>query len=204
MHLLVECKGQKVYITKNKYIEGVDIALEDLTRLKKSLGKNFDGIIGNDIIKNYITKIDFEKKQIILYNSTDSVNTNNYKEFPFEFKNNINIPQFPVTIELENGSKFSGDIFFDSGAGLSLLLNTPFINENNLLAKVGKTINSTTDNLSNKTKTAETLIKSLEIGDYKFENLSIGLSSDKLGVSSFDKYLGILGNEIINRFTYTT
>lgn len=115
--------GQKVYITKNKYIEGVDIALEDLTRLKKSLGKNFDGIIGNDIIKNYITKIDFEKKQIILYNSTDSVNTNNYKEFPFEFKNNINIPQFPVTIELENGSKFSGDIFFDSGAGLSLLLN---------------------------------------------------------------------------------
>jgi hypothetical protein len=200
--------NQKIHITKEKYIENVNIVLEDLTRLKNSLGHRFDGIIGNDIIKNYITKIDFEKKQLSLYKSIDNVTTDNYIEIPFAFKNNIPIPQFPITIELENGTKFSGDIFFDSGAGLTLLMNSPFCKQNNVTAKVGKIISSTTNNLSNKTKTQEVLIKRLEMGQYRFNNLPIGLSSDEAGVSAYKEYLGILGSEIINRFNiilnYTT
>src|SRR5690606_3598706 len=124
-----------------------------------------------------------------------------YTEIDFMFNNAIQIPQFPITIELLNGEKFSGNIFFDSGAGLLLHINTPFQQENDIINKVEKTIVSNQNDLSNKTKTISSVIKSLSIGIYKFDGkLPVRISTDKVGVSSYKGYLGILGSEIINRF----
>lgn len=192
---------QKIYLTRHLFVENVNVVLEDLTRLNGSLGKKFDGIIGYDILKNYITKIDFDKKKIYLYPFKEKLHTTEFSEINFTFKNGIPIPQFPVTIELLNGEKFSDDIFFDSGAGLLLMLNTPFQEKNNIIKQVGKTVSSTNNNLSDKSVTTLSVIKSLEIATYKFEGkLPITISSDKAGVSSYSGYLGILGSEIINRF----
>ena len=200
--------NQKIFLTKDKSIDGVHFVLEDLSRLKSLLDKPFDGIIGNDIIKNYVTKIDFKKKQIELYK--DSMpEKEGFTGISFNFKNNIPIPQFPITVEMDGGWKFSGDVFFDSGAGLSLLFNAPFVEENFLTYKLGKSFvtyklgkSFVTDsnNLSNKTKTINTKIKRIKLGSFTFDNVPVALSSDKEGVSSYKEYLGILGSEIINRF----
>lgn len=161
--------------------------------------KPFDGIIGNDIIKNYVTKIDFKKKQIELYKDSMS-DKEGFTGISFNFKNNIPIPQFPITVEMDGGWKFSGDVFFDSGAGLSLLFNAPFVEENFLTYKLGKSFVTDSNNLSNKTKTINTKIKRIKLGSFTFDNVPVALSSDKEGVSSYKEYLGILGSEIINRF----
>ena len=124
-----------------------------------------------------------------------------YTEIDFTFNNSIPIPQFPITIELLNGEKFSGNILFDSGAGILLYINTPFQQENNIINKVGKTIVSTQNDLSNKTEITLSVIKSLSIGTYKFDGkLPVRISTDNAGVSSYKGYLGILGSDIINRF----
>ena len=191
--------NQKIFLTKDKSIDGVHFVLEDLSRLKSLLEKPFDGIIGNDIIKNYVTKIDFKKKQIELYK--DSMpEKEGFTGISFNFKNNIPIPQFPITVEMDGGWKFSGDVFFDSGAGLSLLFNAPFVEENFLTYKLGKSFVTDSNNLSNKTKTINTKIKRIKLGSFAFDNVPVALSSDKEGVSSHKEYLGILGSEIINRF----
>ena len=191
--------NQKIFLTKDKSIDGVHFVLEDLSRLKSLLEKPFDGIIGNDIIKNYVTKIDFKKKQIELYK--DSMpEKEGFTGISFNFKNNIPIPQFPITVEMDGGWKFSGDVFFDSGAGLSLLFNAPFVEENFLTYKLGKSFVTDSNNLSNKTKTINTKIKRIKLGSFTFDNVPVALSSDKEGVSSYKEYLGILGSEIINRF----
>lgn len=98
--------NQNINLTSKHRIEAVNIVLEDLSRLNNSLGVDFDGIIGNDIIKQFITKIDFQKKQIELYNSDIKMDTEGYTEILFTFKNNIPIPQFPISITLENGEVF--------------------------------------------------------------------------------------------------
>lgn len=192
--------NQKINLTSECHIEAVNIVLEDLSRLSNSLGEDFDGIIGNDIVKKFITKIDFQKKQIELYNPDTKINTEGYIEIPFIFKNNIPIPQFPISVTLENGEVFSGDIFFDSGAGLSLLVNTPFKEENQMMNKIGKYISKPTNNLTDKTDVITTRIKSLTISDFTFEDLTIDFASNREGVSAAKGYLGILGAEIINRF----
>ncbi len=192
--------NQKVRLTSTQVVEGVNIVLDDLSRIKQALSENFDGIIGNDIIKNFITKINFHKKQMELYKFDAKISTEGYTEIPFVFKNNIPIPQFPISITLNNGEKLTGDIFFDSGAGLSLLINTPFKEENQLMSKIGKHINTVTHNLSQKTEVSTAIIKSLTISNFTFKNLPIKMASDKEGVSAYKGYLGILGAEIINKF----
>ncbi len=193
--------NHKIRLTDDVVIENITIVLEDLERLNNTAGIKFDGIIGNDILKNYLTKIDFDSQNIYLYPFNEILNTSEYKEINFSFKNNIPIPQFPLTIALLNGEKFTEDILFDSGAGLSLFLNKPFQEKNNILKKVGKTLISDQNNLSGKASTTLAVIKSIEIGEFIFEGkIPISISSDEAGVSSYPGYLGILGSEIINRF----
>jgi Aspartyl protease len=192
--------NQKINITNIKSIDSIHFILDDLTRIKKSINKNFDGIVGYSILKDYKTKIDFDKKIMQLYNFNEDIDLKGYKAIAFTFDNNITIPQFPITIKLKNGKNFFGKILFDSGAGLTLLINTPFKNENNLIKNIGKTSKTTSDNLSKTSVLENAVIESIQIGDFKFDDCPIKLSSDTDGVSSYKNYLGILGNEFINRF----
>ncbi|KMQ65119.1 hypothetical protein ACM46_13100 [Chryseobacterium angstadtii] len=193
--------NQKIFIDKDQYVD-TNIVLDDLSRLNKLYEKKFDGIIGAAILKNYLTKIDFETRTMSLYKFDDSLNYDGYEKIPFELHSGI--PQFPITFELKNNEKFSGDILFDSGAGLTLLVNAPYKEKNDLFNKLGKTITKSSTNLSNKTSYNKGLIKSIRVGNTSIEhpNLGISLSSDQQGVSSSDKILGILGSEIINRFNF--
>ncbi len=124
------------------------------------------------------------------------------KRIPFEFFSGI--PKIPITFELRNNEKLSGDILFDSGARLTLLVNTPYQEKNHLLNKIDEKISYSSRNLSNNTNYTKGLIKSIQVGNttIKNKNLAISLSSDKQGVSSLDNLLGILGSEIINRFNF--
>ncbi len=182
-------------------IKGVDMVLDDLTRLRKALGYHFDGIIGYALIRDHVTQLDFDAKQINLYPKGSLPDLAGYTAHDFAFHNGITIPQLNLSIELNNGKSYTGIVFFDSGAGLNLLVNTPFKEKHNLL-EGQKVMNSSTNNLSNETLTQYIAIKKLEFCGYTFPEMPISLASDKSGVSAYQGYLGILGAEIINRFNF--
>ena len=191
---------QKIFLDNNNYIDNTHIVLDDLSRLNALFERKFDGIIGAAILKKYLTKIDFETNTMYLYKFDESLDYTGYDKIAFNFESGI--PKFPITFELKNKEKYSGDILFDSGAGLTLLVNTPFKEKNNLLDKVGKKITRSSNNLSNKTNYSKGLIRSIQLGSTTFNdrNLDISFASDKEGVSSSENILGILGSNIIYRF----
>lgn len=186
----------------NTSIDSVNIVFSDLARLQDKLGHSFDCIIGKDIMKSFITEINIEEKKIKLYSKNAKLNFQEYTKIPFIFKNDIPIPQFEIEIELSNSKKFKSYVFFDSGAGLNLLINAPFAEKHNILLQADKTLTTTTDNLTTKSISEEIKLKSLKIGNYTFSNFIVGIAHDKSGVSSFEGYLGILGAGIINRFNF--
>ncbi|MCL1690168.1 hypothetical protein CMT57_17560 [Elizabethkingia anophelis] len=193
--------NQKIFLDRNNHVE-TNIVFDDLSRLSTLYDRNFDGIIGAAILKKYLTKIDFETKTMYLYKFDESLDHTGYNKIDFEFYSGI--PKFPITFELKNKEKFSGNILFDSGAGLTLLVNSPYKEKNELSDKIGNKITFVSHNLSNKTNHEKGLIKSITLGNTTFENknLDISLASDKEGVSSENGLLGILGSEIINRFNF--
>lgn len=194
--------NQKLFLTNKHSIDSTSVVLDDLSRLSELFEKKFDGIIGATILKNYLTKVDLDTKMISLYEPSDYVDYTGYEKISFEF--NSGIPKIPISFELTNSDKLQGEVLFDSGAGLTLLVSTPYKEQNNLSDKMDEKIVYSSSNLSNKTYYERGLIRSLSIGSFKLEkqDISISLSSDKEGVSASESLLGILGSEIIHRFNF--
>lgn len=192
--------NQKLKLQNKIEINNTHLVLTDLTKLKDRLERNFDGIIGYSLLKKYVTKIDYENKKIFLYNKIENVDTDGYKTINFEFENGIPIPQFDISITLRNGETYTDKILFDSGAGLTLLINTPFSEIHKLSEKVGKSLISKSENLHGESISEEIAIQSLKIGGYELDEMVIRIAQDKNGVSSYENYLGILGAKVISRF----
>ena len=191
---------QKLTLQSKIKIDGTHLILTDLTKLKDKLGRNFDGIIGYSLLKMYITKIDYENKKILLYDKIKNVNTIGYEAIPFEFGKEIPIPQFDISITLKNGKSFTDRVLFDSGAGLTLLINTPYNENNKISEQVGKSLISSNENLHGKSISENIAIKSMKIGGYDLNEMVVAIAHDKDGVSSYEGYLGILGGKVISKF----
>lgn len=189
-----------ISVTPDIIVTSKDFILADLAPFRELSDTSFDGIIGYSLLKQYITKIDYEKKKLSLFKKIEDIDISKYKAIPFDFSLGITIPQFDISIQLKNGEHYSGKVFFDSGAGSTLYVNTPFHEKNNLGGKVKKSISNEPLSLGNKISTEKIGISSLHIDEFVFTDLTISLFNSQNGVGSYPGYLGILGAKIIERF----
>ena len=181
---------------------GMPLVFEDLSRLKEASVIEFDGIIGYSLLNLYTIEVDIENRKMSLYTSESEPNKEFYSEHPFSLDNGIPIPQMKMTFILNDDSSYEGNVLFDSGAGLTLLVSTPFKENNNLLTKSKKVYSRVSNSLSKTATHHQISIKSLQLYDYIFKDLPINLSSSKNGISADSRFLGFLGAEIIYRFNF--
>lgn len=193
-------KNQQITIRGSIDINNINLVISDLSRLSIDLKKDVVGIIGYDILKNYRVAIDFDTNIISFTNFNEDLLAEGYDSIDFEFGNGIPIPQFNISFELKNGEIFKGRIFFDTGAGLALMLNTPFISKHGITKKITKNSEFKGDGFSGKMSIQQTQIKTLTIGEFTFKELPVSLPSINQGVGAMPGYLGILGNDVIKRF----
>jgi hypothetical protein len=110
-----------------------------LLSLSRSLGVTINGIIGADIIRKYITEIDYDISFITLYKEAAAINfSTKGNSLPLDFSLGLSIPTVPLSIELQNGEIIAGAFLLDNGAGITTCINTPHVNEQQLLQKAGK------------------------------------------------------------------
>jgi hypothetical protein len=192
--------NQKLKLQNKIEIDSTHIVLSDLTKLKNKLERNFDGIIGYSLLKKYITKIDYENQKILLYNKIENVDTLGYKPISFELGNGLPIPQFDITITLRNGESYTDKILFDSGAALTLFINTPYNEKYKLNEKSGKSLISKSENLHGTSIKEDIAIESMNFAGFEFKEMVVSIANDKSGVSGYEGYLGILGAKVISRF----
>ena len=192
--------SQKLRLNNAINVEESHLVLTDLSPLQKRFEKEFDGIVGYSLLKQYIVKIDYENQKIIFFDKFHDLNLEDYHPIPFEFANGIPIPQFDVVMKLKSGDSFTGRILFDSGAGLTLLVNTPYHETHGIRKKVDTYLVNESENLSGTSKSERIAISSLKIGAFELGEMVVDLAYDNEGVSSYKDYLGILGAEVIGRF----
>jgi len=93
--------------------------------------KGSDGIIGNSIAKNYITKVDFDKKELSLHNFGDYAYQDQGKSVPVTVPAGLFI--IPGEISVMPGQENAGEFVFDTGAAYNLICFRPFVKKNKLL-----------------------------------------------------------------------
>ncbi len=185
------------------HLEGLDINninfyIDDISHITFQ-GEKLDGVIGYELLKDYVTLLNYEKNQLEFYPSnTKAFDT--YNSVPFTLVEDL--PTVSLSFTTTSGKTFAGNFYFDSGAGFSLSVNSSFAEKHNLLNEFDKKtkIPVMDASMSNSFENYMATLNQLTLLNYSFNDLPISVSMAKSGASSSEKIDGILGIDIIKRF----
>ncbi|MFS4467555.1 aspartyl protease family protein [Maribacter sp. 2210JD10-5] len=188
--------NQMLYLSKDITLKSIHFILSDLSRLNPK----YEGIIGYDMLKRYVVQIDYTSQKLVLFRKAKSLDLDDYAAIPFKFDNDTKIPQFDISLTLENGKRFKGPVLFDTGAGLTLSVSQKFVNSNKIMDHLGKTAKFSGKGLHKPLDYAISTIAGLQLNRFSLGKMTIRIPESDSGVFSTGSYLGILGNNVISRF----
>ena len=180
-------------------LKGVSLTLVALDHLERGIGRSIDGILGYELLSRFVVTIDHDASTLVVdrhgsFRPPDGA-------VAHRFRMHLNIPDVVGTLRLADGTEISGRFLVDTGAGASLVLNTPFVDEHRLLERVPNPYRRLTGSLtSDSTESFASRLKQFEILGHRFTDTPVHLSRAGAGVEAMDEFAGILGNEILRRF----
>jgi predicted aspartyl protease len=116
------------------------VAAISLERLANLSGHAFDGILGYQFIRDYVIEIDYARKVLILHDPASYRYTGHGDVLPLTF-NTAGHPQIRGEIIDGANAHAAGIFVVDIGSGATIILNTPFVDREHLLADNRPTVN---------------------------------------------------------------
>lgn len=179
--------------------EDILVLEEDYFRFEEYAGVNVHGIMSANVFSKYITKINYDKKIITLFERNSFKVRDDYIPIPVEvFRNKM---YMSTPMHLLRDSSAMVKLLIDTGAGLPLLLfsNThPLVHPpaNAILANIGMGLGGYLEGFTGR-------VNGLDIGSYKQSNIVTYFQSlDTAGINL--EYLngrnGLVGNALLSRF----
>lgn len=189
--------GNVLHLTDSLSLTDQNTAIFDKIR------NNLDGIVGLNLIKRYITKIDFDEQKIYLYSFGDYRYDRGSITIPTGMKRNLVI--VPSELSVTDMESVLGDFLLDTGANYNLIAFGDFVRRNHLL-KTGFKPESmgTTVSLGHSTPVYHGKAYELRIGDISENNIPITLQAPPPDGSSTDNGIdGSIGVLFWSKFNLT-
>lgn len=124
--------------TKIKISDGNKVQLGNLKldnmgiAIFPSMGRaHCDGIIGNTLLRRYLTHIDYDNSQIVLSKFEEFQPPVQTTAIPIDLSSGVLL--LPGQLEIVKGKSYAGHFVFDTGASYDLLCFRPFVRQNRLL-----------------------------------------------------------------------
>jgi hypothetical protein len=176
-------------------VENLDFHINDYDVLTSAYGEKIDGIIGLSFLSRYIIKIDYDSLAISVYTK----GTIKYPRGGFLLKPFIQtIPVFHANIK--DNRQLSSRFYFDTGAGMCLLLSADFVSDSNFVKPKRKWYATQAEGLGGKAPMKQGVIKQLQVGPYKFKNVPTYIFDDEYNVTQYPALAGLIGNDLLRRF----
>jgi len=176
-------------------VDSLNFHINDYEVLTSSYGEKIDGIIGYSFLSRYIVKIDYDSLRIFVY----SKGTMKYPRGGFLIRPLlINIPVFSTTVKDER--EVLNRYYFDTGAGMCLLLSSDFVEDSNFVGKKRKWYATQAEGLGGKAPMKQGVMKMMKLGPYKFRNVPTYIFEDDFNVTSYPYLGGLIGNDLLRRF----
>jgi predicted aspartyl protease len=179
-------------------VDSLNFHVNDYDILSSVYGDKIDGIIGFSFFSRYIVKIDYDSARVYVY----SKGTYKYPKGGHLLK-----PSFaglPIQSALvRNGRNANGRFYFDTGAGLCLLLSSDFAQDSGLMIPGQKVFYTQAEGLGGKASMRLTTVKEVKVGPYKFHKVPAYIFDDDYNVTSYPNLGGLLGNDLFRRFNVT-
>jgi hypothetical protein len=177
-------------------VDSLNFHVNDYAILTSVYGQNIDGIIGYNFLTRYIVKIDYDSSLIYVYSKgTIKYAKGGYLTHPFI----VNLPVEEATVR--DNANIGARFYFDTGAGLCLLLSTDFVSDSILFnSKKKKPVPTLAQGLGGKTNMLQTTVKDFRIGPYHFRNVPAYIFDDEYNITSYPSLGGLIGNDLLRRF----
>jgi predicted aspartyl protease len=179
--------------------QDVTLGIADIDHIEKRIGMPIDGVIGWLILSRYAVRIDYDTMLIEIYDNNKFEYDFGDSGYALEVQGTAIFTS--VTTTFKSGNTFTDKVLVDTGAGSTFYFNTPFIEENDLLAEMDTYYERETQGISTESAHAyTTMLADLSIGDYEFSTLPVTMAIAEAGASSWSGPMGILGNSVLKRF----
>jgi hypothetical protein len=176
-------------------IDSLNFHVSDYDILSSVYGDRIDGIIGYSFLSRYIVKIDYDSSLVYVYSK------GNIKYPGGGYALKPNIVSLPVESAIIRDSReITPRFYFDTGAGLCLLLNSDFIRDSSLLYPDKKPLPTQAQGMGGKANMQVTIIKEFKLGPYRFRNVPTHIFDDEFNVTSYPYLAGLIGNDVLRRF----
>lgn len=176
-------------------VDSLTFYINNYDLLTSVYGIKIDGIIGYSFLKRYIVKVNFDTLELEIYSPGKIKYPRGGKLLYPTF---TALPILPVTIEDER--KLQPKFYFDTGAGLSLLLTEQLVNDSSFFKKKRKPLPILAQGLGGKKAIMITITKKIKLGPYTFKKVPTHILDDTYNVISYPFLGGLIGNDLLRRF----
>ncbi len=176
-------------------VDSLDFHVGDYEILSSEYGDRVDGIIGDDFYTRYIVRIDYDSSEMYVYSKGKFI----YPKGGFTLKPTFSI--LPAEwAGIQDIREVKARFYFDTGAGLCVLLNSDFIGDSSILNPEKKPFPIQAQGIGGKVIMHVTTIKELKLGPYRFRNLPTHIFEDVYHITSYPLLAGLIGNDVLRRF----
>ncbi|HLJ89354.1 MAG TPA: aspartyl protease family protein [Candidatus Angelobacter sp.] len=181
---------------------GLELKSQDLTvipvdsLLAHSEGRQIDGLLGYEFIRHYCIEIDYQSRMLNILPSACDYPAGG-QIVPMQIENDaLYVTGFIHTGDLTIQGKF----LIDTAVRSALVLNTPFVESNDLLSHAGQTVPAWGTGIGGQTSARIGRVAALRLGDLEIKEPIVDFSEMKKGVLASSNFSGIIGGEILRRF----
>ncbi|SEW11805.1 Aspartyl protease [Chitinophaga arvensicola] len=184
-------------------VDSLDFHINDYELISQVYGIQVDGIIGYSFLSRYIVTIDYDTEEIIVYSKG---------RYTYPRGGQLlrpSLTQIPlISAPLKNSVRtINNRYYFDTGAGMCLLLSSQFVNDSSVLQgkkrRTKKIIQTEAQGLGGKMTMSLTTVTEFRIGNYNFRNVPTYVFDDKSNVTAYPFLGGMIGNDLLRRFNIT-
>ncbi|HYJ36977.1 MAG TPA: aspartyl protease family protein [Chitinophagaceae bacterium] len=176
-------------------VDSLNFHVNDYEILTSAYGEQIDGIIGYSFLSRYIVKIDYDSSKLHVF----SKGSMKYPRGGFLLRPILST--LPIQLaKIGDARSVTSRFYFDTGAGLCLLLSTDFVEDSALLSKKKKPVHTQGEGLGGKMEMKLTTVKEFKLGPYRFKKVPTYIFDDAYNVTAYPYLGGLIGNDILRRF----
>ena len=177
-------------------LKDLDLSAIALGAIENSLGRPMDGILGAEFFKRYVVELDYEKKEMTLYEPGDFVYSGPGEILPLTFYHNH--PYVRAKVSLPGLKPVEGEFVIDAGSNFPVILLPSFIERNNLRKSLPSTITTFGRGVGGEVRMPIGRANMLELGRLKLEHLVTAFPVN--GWFGEQGKAGNIGSAVLRRF----
>ena len=184
-------------------LPGVDfqarvVVVLPLSNLNRYVGRVVDGVLGHDFFSRFVVEIDYAARVINVYEPKGFQYSGTGDSIPLELKGNG--PSVRARLNLPGRAPVDGNFRIDTGGSHALILGTPFVKTQKILASMSTTIAAPSAGVGGETSMSLARVQSLQLGRFALERPVTGLAQSAKGALANPDLSGNIGAGILRRF----